>query len=383
MAADITTSGRADKQSGGVGAQALKQEGVPPQGDQSKNPENKNPFADPDAKFTVHSVHDGWTTLSWEGKNGEPGGYAVTNGQSAMFFDETGNMVMSSGVPGDSGCGGKLIINATDVLQNAGTFALEAKGPKDGGTVEENKNKNTTGKQNPQQVKTPPAISLYASGNTSIESNGGEVGIKGDNIIINAVKTLTLKAGEAINIESGDGSGKVNIHTGDYNINAAFLNEKITGGKHQDVDGTSVTNQILPGAQATINSMGSINYKIQGNYYIGVGIGKGGHYNLKADSNITMQSMTGGHSLKTLGMSAERIMGHKKSYIFGEPGPASTGTDTWFLFLNKNKNSLNIKSFGGFNVVSLFGKNTFKLTGLVKADILGTTTVKSPTIFLN
>ena len=377
--ADITTSGRGNQHKSAVSS-AFKNKGTPPQGDQSKNPENKNPFIDPDnTRYTVHSVTDGWYTLSWEGKNGEPGGYAVTNGQSAMFFDETGNMVMSSGVPGDSGCGGKLIINGTDELHNVGTLAIEAKGPKDGGTVEKNKGKG----KNQEQVKTPPAVSIYASGNTSIESNGGEVGLKGDNIVINAVKTLTLKAGEAINIESGDGSGKVNIHTGDYNINAAFLNEKITGGKHQDVDGTSVTNQILPGAQATINSMGSINYKIQGNYYIGVGIGKGGHYNLKADSNITMQSMTGGHSLKTLGMSAERIMGHKKSYIFGEPGPASTGTDTWFLFLNKNKNSLNVKSFGGFNVVSLFGKNTFKLTGLVKADILGTTTVKSPTIFLN
>ena len=380
--ADVIEKGRGNQQKSVVSS-AFKQEGTPPQGDQSKNPENKNPFADPDAKFTVHSVHDGWTTLSWEGKNGEPGGYAVTNGQSAMFFDETGNMVMSSGVPGDSGCGGKLIINATDVLQNAGTFALEAKGPKDGGTVEENKNKNTTGKTNPQQVKVPPAISLYASGNTSIESNGGEVGIKGDNIIINAVKTLTLKAGEAINIESGDGSGKVNIHTGDYNINAAFLNEKITGGKHQDVDGTSVTNQILPGAQATINSMGSISHKVLGNYYVGVGTGKGGHYNLQVDSNITLQSKLAGYSLKTLGMSHERIMGHKRSFIFGTKTKTSPYTDTWFQFLNKNKNSLNIKAFGGFNVLSTFGKNTFKLTGLVKADILGVTKVKSPTIFLN
>ena len=380
--ADITEKG--GKPSGGPGAVAMGQKGTPPQGDQSKNPENKNPFADPDAKFTVHSVHDGWTTLSWEGKNGEPGGYAVTNGQSAMFFDETGNMVMSSGVPGDSGCGGKLIINATDELHNTGTYALEAKGPPAGGTVQENKNKNTTGKKNSQEVKTPPAISLYASGNTSIESNGGEVGIKGDNIIINAVKTLTLKAGESINIESGDGSGKVNIHTGDYNINAAFLNEKITGGKHQDIDGTSVTNQILPGAQQATNSMGTINHRILGNYYVGVGIpGKGGHYNLRAESNVTLESRTSGYSLRTLGMSAERIMGHKRSFIFGVKSKISPYDDTWFQFLNKNKNSLNIKAFGGFNVLSIFGKNTFKLTGLVKADILGVTKVKSPTIFLN
>ena len=364
-----------------AGAAALKNKGTPPQGDQSKNPENNQTFIPEDAKYTVIGIHNGWYQFVWEGPNGEPGGYVVTNGQSSMFFDETGNMVMSTGVPGDSGCGGKFIVNGTDELHSVSRLAVEARGTTETPKGEKNK---TTGKTNPNEVERDAAISLYASGDTAIESTGGEVGIKGDNIIINAVKTLTLKAGEAINIESGDGSGKVNIHTGDYNINAAFLNEKITGGKHQDIDGTSVTNQILPGAQQATNSMGTINHKILGNYYVGVGIpGKGGHYNLRADSNITLESRTAGYSLQTLGMSHERIMGHKKSYIFGEKSKVSPGTDTWFQFLNKNKNSLNIKAFGGFNVLSKFGKNTFNIAGLVKADILGVTKVKSPTIFLN
>ena len=55
------------------------------------------------AKPTVHWVSDGWTCMSWEGADGQPGGDTVTNGQSAMFFDETGHMVVSTGVPGQSG----------------------------------------------------------------------------------------------------------------------------------------------------------------------------------------------------------------------------------------------------------------------------------------
>ena len=79
------------------------------------------------AKPTVHWVSDGWTCMSWEGGDGQPGGYTVTNGQSAMFFDETGNMVFSTGVPGQSGCGGKLILNTGDQLQKAKWNYLHSK----------------------------------------------------------------------------------------------------------------------------------------------------------------------------------------------------------------------------------------------------------------
>jgi|7_EtaG_2_1085326.scaffolds.fasta_scaffold14052_2 hypothetical protein len=357
----------------------LGKKGTPPQGDQSKNPENDNTFIPEDAKYTVIGIHNGWYQFVWEGPNGEPGGYVVTNGQSSMFFDETGNMVMSTGVPGDSGCGGKFILNGTDELHNVSKFALEAKGTVE--TAKGTTNK-TTGKKNTNQreVDRDPAISLYASGDTAIESNGGEVGIKGDNIIINAVKTLTLKAGEAINIESGDGSGKVNIHTGDYNINAAFLNEKITGGKHQDVDGTSVTNQILPGAQQATNSMGTINHRIFGNYYVGL---EGQINMVSTTGNINLWSKASGYSLRTLGMSNEYIMGHKVSKIFGVKSPVSPGTDTWNILLGTNKSSLKVKAFGGFDVHSFFGKNKFFMVGLVNVDVVGVTKVKSPTIFLN
>ena len=56
----------------------------------------RNPDVSEDAfcngKPTVHWVSDGWTCMSWRGDDGQPGGYTVTNGQSAMFFDENGNM---------------------------------------------------------------------------------------------------------------------------------------------------------------------------------------------------------------------------------------------------------------------------------------------------
>ena len=114
-------------------------------------------------KPTVHWVSDGWTCMSWEGGDGQPGGYTVTNGQSAMFFDETGNMVFSTGVPGQSGCGGKLILNTGDQLQkHNGTISIQATGAKD--------TEATPGKGGKTKSKESPAYSVYAEGGMNLEA---------------------------------------------------------------------------------------------------------------------------------------------------------------------------------------------------------------------
>ena len=325
---------------------------------------------------TVHWVSDGWTCMSWEGGDGQPGGYTVTNGQSAMFFDETGNMVFSTGVPGQSGCGGKLILNTGDQLQKAnGTISIQATGAKD--------TEATPGKGGKTKSKESPAYSVYAEGGMNLEAQGDDCGIKGDNIIINAVKTLTLKAGELINLEVGNGSGKINMYAGDITMDAEFLNKNINGREVSDGTGEVTTEQNKPGATTSINTSGSIVHDVQGNYTIK----SKGHYNIVTAANINMQSQLGGYSLKTLGPMYNNITGFKVDDIKGVPMPnvKTKAPATWDVKLGPTLGGQGwlMKSAMGFDLKFLKGDSSIKTAGVLDVTVAGTMTVKALSIFLN
>lgn len=331
------------------------------------------------SKPTVHWVSDGWTCMSWEGADGQPGGYTVTNGQSAMFFDETGNMVFSTGVPGQSGCGGKLILNTGDQLHKAnGTISIQATGPKDNETQA-----GSRGSGGNKSTKETPAYSVYAEGGVSIESQGDDCGIKGDNIIINALKTLTLKAGEVVNIEVGDGNGKFNLYAADVTIDAEFLNKNIDG--HERTDGSgevTVDQSTKAGATTSINTAGSIVHRVSGNYEIQAD----GRHNVRVGGNILFQSSGGGYSLKTVGKMYNTIFGCKEEKITGlpHPGVKDNPTETWKVSLGPNKLGWKLNSGNGFEFKFLTGNSSLTNSGGtldIKAG--GTMTVKALSIYLN
>lgn len=331
-------------------------------------------------KPTVHWVSDGWTCMSWEGADGQPGGYVVTNGQSAMFFDETGNMTFSTGVPGQSGCGGKLIFNSADQIHNAsGTISVHAKGPKDATRTKDSRG--TTG----ESTKESHAYSVYAEGGIAIEAQGDDCGIKGDNITINALKTLTLKAAEAINIECGDGNGKISIYAGDYNLNAAFNNKTVSGGDYTDGAGEKTLNSTQPGSVEATNTVGTVQKTVSGNYYLGVL----GHYNVQALSNINFESTTGGYGVKVLGDIYEKSNGCRESFHLGiVPAVGDTAPPvpeaTWKMTLGVNKYSFQVKALSGFNIKSVVGINDIKLNGVTTITAgAGTISVTALSIFLN
>ena len=329
------------------------------------------------AKPTVHWVSDGWTCMSWEGADGQPGGYTVTNGQSAMFFDENGNMTFSTGVPGQAGCGGKLILNTGDQLHKAsGSIAIQATG----GTSERTGSGRTgTGSAS----KSDPAYSVFAEGGVAIEAQGDECGIKGDNVIIHAIKTLTLKAGEVVNIEVGDGSGKFNVFAGDITFDAEFLNENIDGRKITKGSGEVVVDQqTKPGATHVINSVGTVTHRIQGNYEVDAR----GRYRVRALGNLNFESTTGGMYTKLAGASYSTIFGPKEEKIVGLKGPAATTdpTQTYKLDLGPNAMGMVMKSAGGIGVTASIGNSFFiNKVGTLNVTAGGTMTVKALSIFLN
>ena len=290
------------------------------------------------AKPTVHWVSNGWTCMDWEGSDGQPGGYVVTNGQSAMFFDETGNMTFSTGIPGQAGCGGKMVFNSADQIHNAaGTVSIQAKGPKDATRIKDDRGNRG------ESTKEDHAYSVYAEGKVAIEAQGDSCDLKGDNITINALKTLTLKAGEAVNIEVGDGNGKMSIWCGDYNLNTSFNNKTIGSADYTDGAGEKTYNTIQPGSVEATNSIGTINKNIKGNYNLGVA----GHYNINALANINLKSTTGGFGVSTTGKHHIHAGGIKKETILGVvpaigDKPPVVGA-CWDLSLGPGKQSFKAK----------------------------------------
>jgi len=259
------------------------------------------------ADFNVITTKHGWTMGTYTNNDGTSG-YILTNGTSIFHFDTAGNIILSTGKPAQAGCGGKVIIRAEDKQEKAKTTSIHITGNDDQKTrVKDGEGGET--------VEEYPPYSLFVEGDIAIESQGGEVSIKADNITLNAVNVLTLRAGEAINLEAGQGGGKVNVLTGDYNINAAFCNNTITGGHYIDNSGETTVNQVLPGTVTAINTVGGVNYLVRGEYNVGVL----GDYNLASKGNILFGSLTGGLGVRVLGKSYESVGGNKKSVIFGKP----------------------------------------------------------------
>ena len=318
-----------------------------------------------------------WMGLCWMGENGQTGGYLIGDGSKTFLMDSLNNITFATGrVPDGSPGSGVFTTTSADHIVKTGTYHLHAKGPQDSTRKASDKAKSG------ENTKDKSAISLYGEGEIAIESTGDDVGIKGDNIVINAVKTLTLKAGEAINIECGDGNGKTSLHTGDYNINTAFINETVTGGKHTDGAGEVCTNQILPGSKVTTMSFGSFNHVMLGNYSLGLPLG---HYNVWTGANINFQTMLGGFGFRTLiGDWKEQINGQKVNRVMGIPFKGSIpNPGAWTIHAGPGKASVIITGTNSF--WSTFGVGVSFLTtaGLVNVNVGGIVSVNAVTIFLN
>jgi len=324
------------------------------------------------ADFHVMSTKHGWTMGTYTNKD-NTSGYILTNGTSIFHFDGTGNIILSTGKPAQAGCGGKVIIRGSDNQSKFQTQSIHITGNDD----QQTRTKDGSGGETVEEY---PPYSLFVEGDIAIESQGGEVSIKGDNITLNATNVLTLRAGEAINLESGQGGGKVNVLTGDYNINAAFANNTITGGHYVDNAGENTVNQVLPGTTTSINTLGGVNYLVRGEYNMGIL----GDYNVAAKGNILMGSLTGGLGLRVVGKSYEFVGGNKKSTIMGKPlsgvdPPTETfkqtiGGSAPVSYALRATQKIENKSLGGWSL---------RTTGVVDVKTSGVVTITGSSIFLN
>ena len=317
-------------------------------------------------------TQDGWTIMTWKGENGGPGGYALTNGVSALLFDENGNVKTSTGKPGDTGCGGKIVRICTDFLDKGHSYA----GQFTGSSQERSKEGKT---------EELPTYSLHVTGETAIESVGGDVNILGDNVTIQARKTLTLKAGTAIAIEAGNDkggqcSGQIDVKSGKYTIDTAFYKE-VSKGHHAEIDGEYTVNQKMPGAKVSFNTAGSVNTVAKANYAIGVD----GEFIIDGKGNLALESEKGGVSIKMKGKMNEEIGGTRKTKIDAQPTiPNAVDPTGWDIQIAKaKKDGIKIQSGLGLNAKFMGGINMIKFMGKTTTITSPSTTIKGGKIFLN
>ena len=339
--------------------------------------EPKSGRKDDDGKFIktcpTAVTQDGWTIMTWRGENGGPGGYALTNGVSALLFDENGNVKTSTGKPGDTGCGGKIVRICTDFLDKGHSYA----GQFTGSSQERSKEGKT---------EELPTYSLHVNGDTAIESIGADVNILGDNVTIQARKTLTLKAGTGISIESGSDkagecSAPIAIKGGKVTTDASFIAEK-SRGHHKEIKGEFTVNQDMPGSGISFNTNGSISSKADGNYDIGCK----GRFNLDGGANVQIRSKKGGSSLRLKGKYIERIGGTRYTEIKSQSTtPGVVQMFGWEIKIaNAKKYGMKIKSNMGLNARFSTGKSALKFLGM-KTDFTssGPLQIKGKPIKLN
>mgnify|MGYP001209572036 CR=1 FL=1 len=315
---------------------------------------------DDDGKFIktcpTMVTQDGWTIMTWKGENGGPGGYALTNGVSALLFDENGNVKTSTGKPGDTGCGGKIVNVCTDFIDKGHTYA----GQFTGSSQERSKDGKT---------EELPAYSLHVNGETAIESIGADVNILGDNVTIQARKTLTLKAGTGISIEAGldkDGncSGRVDLKALRTTVASDFWTEESKSHKvEMPKKGEYTINQKGAGSKIAFNTDGGITTSAKGeiNYHTDK------VFRVDAKGNIVFGQPKGaaGASFKVNGKYSEEITGTRYTEIKGQPPKGGKADPTgWEIKIAKSMTTgLKIDSALGLDAKFKKGMNYVKFLG--------------------
>lgn len=283
----------------------------------------------------------GWTLATYKNADGSSGA-VMTNGEAAIHFDANNRIIIATGDPSQGGCGGQVVINSSDRLETSKTQTIHITGNADEERVK--------GKDGKEEIKKRPAYSLMVEGDIAIEGRG-EVSIGGDNVTIVSKNVLTLK-GTEINLEAGNGGGKVNIHAADISKNIAFEKTVNTGGSHSEVKGEFTVNQKSnPGAVAAINTVGGVNMLVRGDYNISTL----GQYQVSAIGNILHSSTKGGYAIKIPGKYSSQIGGVKEEKILGKSISASESapTTTYKLDLGPNTTGLQINSTGAIKMQAI------------------------------
>lgn len=284
-------------------------------------------------------------------------GYFTSDGQKGIHYTNTNNIVISAGKPSQGGCGGKMVFNTQGQIHSTTSFAMEVSGKENESTTEETK-------EGDVETTEPPAYSLKVYGDIQIECVGGEIFLKGDNITLNASNTLNLVSGKDVNIQAGGDSGSINLKGANVKVDAAFLKKNASSGEYSTAAEVQ-SDQILPGSSTVINSVGGVEYHLDGNYKYSTT----GNYTLSVggtfDTDVTLD-----YALTVNKNYGAEIKGKYKSDVKGVVSDADPSIPNYQIIVGPGKGSKELPAFsvdsqGPIQMSSALGG--FKATSGAKA----------------
>jgi hypothetical protein len=288
------------------------------------------------------------------------------NGQS-IHMDDTGNIFFGCGKIGEDETGGQITMRPQGdmTVKVGGRFAMEVE--------------NMLDEEKP--------LSVVSYGDINVESKGGDVFLKGDNVTVRALKDLNL-SGSTVNIQGGDGAGGVvSLVANTFKTDTTFINQTVSGGITQNVLGEATIRQILdPRACHTISSAGHLKLTAAGDFSIDVGgkmevnvagtppkpiptVKNPSSFSLSvAQGNVTHTIAAGNLTEKYTGNVTTAIEGNVTEQITGNLTESATGN-----YSNTVEGNF-VEAITGNVTETITGNNTISITGNHTGTVTGNTT---------
>lgn len=285
------------------------------------------------------------------------------NGQS-IHMDDTGNIFFGCGKIGEDETGGQITMRPQGdmTVKVGGRFAMEVE--------------NMLDEEKP--------LSVVSYGDINVESKGGDVFLKGDNVTVRALKDLNL-SGSTVNIQGGDGAGGVvSLVANTFKTDTTFINQTVSGGITQNVLGEATVRQILdPRASHTISSAGHLKLSAAGDFSIDVGgkmevnvagtppkpiptVKNPSSFSLSiAQGNVTHTIAAGNLTEKYTGNVTTAIEGNVTEQITGNLTESATGN-----YSNTVEGNFVEAVTGNFSE-TITGNNTTEITGNFTNTVTG------------
>lgn len=288
------------------------------------------------------------------------------NGQS-IHMDDTGNIFFGCGKIGEDETGGQITMRPQGdmTVKVGGRFAMEVE--------------NMLDEEKP--------VSVVSYGDINVESKGGDVFLKGDNVTVRALKDLNL-SGSTVNIQGGDGAGgAVSLVANTFKTNTTFINQTVSGGITQNVLGEATIRQILdPRACHTISSAGHLKLTAAGDFSIDVGgkmevnvagtppkpiptVKNPSSFSLSVAQGNVMHTIAAGNlTEKYTGNVSTVIEGNVTEQITGNLTESATGN-----YSNTVEGNF-VEAITGNVTETITGNNTIAITGNHTGTVTGNTT---------
>lgn len=198
---------------------------------------------------------------TFDPKTGATNWMVVMDSGANIRVTESGDIALIGAKPNAAACGGKFIQKTPgdEIKKIDGKSHTEIGGDK------------SAGDDSDESGEDSPAYSLKVYGNAYVESQGGHLSMRGENVSINAISVLALKSDKDILLQAGENGGKITMNSGTTELNTGFFNQNISGGIYKTVpSGEETTTSLDPRSSVNVVSSGNIQHKILGDYKLEV-----------------------------------------------------------------------------------------------------------------